>query len=887
MLSKISIFIKQYFVPKQYKILLFGLIIISLFSEKAIQLYNRFVVSNILSHANDKEFISDVMTIAVTIITTVLFVRYTRRKYSVSNNLFFTSLLVLPIYFYFRFVSDRYYFYNFSISNKLAYTDYLLVLLPAIITIRILNLTRGKTINKNSNTFIIDAPLMLSKGDLFERTKYAIEISQKIQNYSKESRNSLAIGIVGSWGVGKTTFSHMICESLDSENCIVIHYNPWRSQNPTKIMEDYFEIISSELKKYNPTLSVSLREYVKQIIEIEENIYTKTSRAIVEMFEDKSNTNDIYNKINNAIAEIKMPVVVVIDDLDRRDKLEIIEVLRLIRNTANFGNFTYIVCYDREYVLEAVKSFNPYNHKLFLEKIFQFEFTLPLPTQQIIQSELKRLINENTNHLYEEFVESTIGSKANFNIDFTKETIKTYRDVIRLANSLCFEINIIKNDVYFPDFYLLQILKLKYRAVYDLLHQSKDLLFITDADDNGSIIFRLRAIKHKWLDVDLLPASLHSVDAAKIRRENRDDKDPLFLDSSLSQLNKNYSDHDKDIIKSLINTLLIIKRSDNPKLNIDLYKSFAYIENYYKYFAFRLEPKDIPAEEFENYRQKEFTDYKTKILEWIGDGNLKQVNDRLQKINAFTSKHEYGNHVMATMLIGRTYFVEERESNFNYLRLLMEYPLKQTHLFDTISEAALFLSKIFYDAETPALYESLYITGLIHLVVNRNYYCILKRKNLVDINVHYLYDYCRKNNELSDNFFQLYRNTIVKIDNNFSIKEKHPKAEEIYHDYIKKNLRAEQLGLFIDYTKVNKEKYCRLNKEEVKDIFGGIDDFVNYLYSSTNIVQSTLEFKEFMTFLENAKKSDYSNFYFDFKHLQTQGKGLSVLIDATYENDGL
>lgn len=885
MLSKISIFIKQYFVPKQYKILLFGLIIFSLFSEKAIQLYNRFVVSNILSHANDKEFISDVITIAITIITTVLFVRYSRRKYSVSNNLFFASLLVLPIYFYFRFVSDRYYFYNFSISNKLAYTDYLLVLLPAIITIRILNLTRGKTINKNSNTFIIDAPLMLSKGDLFERTKYAIEISQKIQNYSKESRNSLAIGIVGSWGVGKTTFSHMICESLDSEKCIVIHYNPWRSQNPTKIMEDYFEIISSELKKYNPTLSVSLREYVKQIIEIEENIYTKTSQAIVEIFEDKFNTNDIYNKINNAIAEIKIPVVVIIDDLDRLDKLEIIEVLRLIRNTANFGNFTYIVCYDREYVLEAVKSFNSYNHKQFLEKIFQFEFTLPLPTQQIIQSELKRLINENTNHLYEEFVESTIGSKANFNIDFTKETIKTYRDVIRLANSLCFEINIIKNDVYFPDFYLLQILKLKYRAVYDLLHQSKDLLFITDVDDNGSIIFRLRAIKHKWIDVDLFPASLHNVDAAKIGRENRDDKDPLFLDSSLSHLNKNYSDHDKDIIKSLIKTLLIIKRSDNPKLNIDLYKSFAYIENYYKYFAFRLEPKDIPSEEFEKYRRMDFTEYKAKILEWIGDGNLKLVYDRLQKINAFTTKYEYGNHVRATMLIGRTYVVEERESNFNYLRLLMEYPLKQTHLFDTISDATLFLSKIFYDAEPPALYESMYVSGLIDLVVNKNYNCILKRENLLDLNVHYLYSYCRNNTELSDDFFQLYRNTIVQIDRNFNTRERHPEADKIHHDYIKKNLSTEQLGVFIDYTKVNKAKYCRLNLELLNDIFGSVDEFVKYLYSSINIRKSVPEFKEFLDYLNQAKSSDYSNFYFDFKHLKTKGRSIKVILKNGDTND--
>lgn len=88
------------------------------------------------------------------------------------------------------------------------------------------------------------------------------------------------------------------------------------------------------------------------------------------------NTYQLKEKIRHALLELKQPVFILIDDLDRLNADEIFELLRLIRNTANFPALIFIVAFDKDYVIEQLQKkhvFSPY-----LEKIFMIDLPLPL-----------------------------------------------------------------------------------------------------------------------------------------------------------------------------------------------------------------------------------------------------------------------------------------------------------------------------------------------------------------------------------------------------------------------------------------------------------------------------------------------------------------------------
>ncbi|NOT93663.1 MAG: hypothetical protein HOP05_18635 [Ferruginibacter sp.] len=131
-------------------------------------------------------------------------------------------------------------------------------------------------------------------------------MAKKIQSKLKvEDAGALAIGINGSWGSGKTSFTNMIKEQIDNNNRVIINFNPWRSSSANKIIEDFFELFISELKPHDPELSSSITSYAKSLTKIEENLITKAVESLSEILFEELNKNESYDLINDSIKRLK------------------------------------------------------------------------------------------------------------------------------------------------------------------------------------------------------------------------------------------------------------------------------------------------------------------------------------------------------------------------------------------------------------------------------------------------------------------------------------------------------------------------------------------------------------------------------------------------------
>jgi hypothetical protein len=726
-------------------------------------------------------------------------------------------------------------------------------------------ISKNKAPIYKGSPFLIDKPINLGREDKFGRKDFARKIADKIQSKLEvEDAGALAIGINGQWGSGKTSFMNMIHEYIDKENRIIIYFNSWRSSTASVIIEDFFELLIDELKPYDPELSSIIADYAKSLTKIDENLFTKTIGTISDLLSEEKNKNEVYDFINESIKKIKKQILIFIDDLDRLDKKEIIEVLRIIRNTANFNNVVYIVSYDKEYVKTAIKDFNEYNFEAFLEKIFQFEFTLPLYEHGVLKTEIKRILKEGLEGKFHKQIERVIDSREIHGVNFTNEIVKTYRDVIRLSNSLLFEIESIKEEVFFFDFYLLQLLKLKFPKVYESLIEFRYLFFTTE---NGGGKYSLKKAKDAFTDenellmISALEKTLHN--NSKSEEESKISSIEVYLNEHSENLS--LTDYDKKLIINLITTLITLKETNIKDEDKDLYKSFIYAANFHKYFAFRLYEGDISSKEFEEYRIKDVGVYKSKISEWIEQGKYSALLDRLDKIKEFSSILEFENHIEVLFELGRHQFKENVHNpylfNNGLVLKILQYPIENhtVRIYSNVEDYHNFLIRIFKEAPRPQLYESQLIDQLITVGIDIG----LATEELSVINLTYFKEYCITNEDITTEFWQLYNNAIQVKEGFSQIHETIPEAQGLFVNYYKKNLKASELGGFIRQATPGKELFF-IETDGLFKIFSNWEEFELYLNEDPNIKKEIQYYDEFVKFYNSFKEKGRKPITFNF-----------------------
>lgn len=208
------------------------------------------------------------------------------------------------------------------------------------------------------------------------RKCYAQSVVNQLLNTDTKNE-SYALAVTGEWGSGKSTF--LMCmkeEIIKDKKAYVMTFNPWNSMSPQTLILDFFQQLNNFVSPLYSPLEKTLFTYAYTLTKIDVNPNINQILKLIPNPAERS-LDKLKNNVEKGLKHIGKPITIIIDDIDRLEKEELFEILRLIRNTGNFTNLIYIVAYDEKYVVQQLKQKGIYDEKLFLEKIFPAQISLP------------------------------------------------------------------------------------------------------------------------------------------------------------------------------------------------------------------------------------------------------------------------------------------------------------------------------------------------------------------------------------------------------------------------------------------------------------------------------------------------------------------------------
>lgn len=840
---------------KELKYTLFFACALIIFSDFIYKNYYDLIINPILSKVNSN-YLVDIVFIVFFIFLCISTIKKVKKGYYVKFSQFLFSLIVIIFYSYYRITKSEV-FLSFKIIESVKYFDALFASFFIPVLLKIISFFKNESKNElNNNQLLIDNSISNGNQDILDRQSKAIRIYKEIIQLKTDE--SIAFGIVGAWGSGKTSFLNLIKENFNKHNNkdnIIIDFNPWLNISIDSIVQDYFNTLENELKKYSVDISKTIKKYGNSVLDIHKSNFTESLLKSTNLIFETSLTDE-YKRLNELLNKLNKRVIIFIDDFDRLQPNEIFEILKLIRNTGGFDSFTYIVAYDRDYLVKSLKKHNIPKPKKFSEKIFLKEVELLPITNSQINSYL-------SNQLINRFKKKEKEIKDLFENDISKYyprgtfksstwSLKNLRDVKRFINSFVIDYNEIKDEVLFRDYFILKLLKFKYYNIYSLLFTNRDD-FVEQEKYSSSGNKNLKYVLKKTQE-DSRSSVYNVFDGSKLKD---------YISKNLS-----YDENELNTIASLFNSLFANLSSLKDNLSI------SYEINYYKYFRDEMSLENISIVEFRETMALDFEDVKAKMREWYQSGRGDSIKYYLNDVKVYELKNraEYEKYIKAMFYLANFESEDIRGRSkvfgfdFNILWNNIDshnYRIAETFYNNSNIELSNFFKSILNAAKPPYEYESLFCYNLYNRFNLDS--TIVDKETMKYYLVKFFEDYTNTITETDRNFWKLFHNCCVasweKVSgNSFKRKDAYlDEAKEVFKNAMKKNLDY-FLVIFI-----NPQSPFRHEKRDDKlgisdlslSIFDTHENFIKFLKSKEikeTLSKPSVFLNEFIEFAEEVVK---------------------------------
>ena len=339
--------------------------------------------------------------------------------------------------------------------------------------------------------FYSDKPIFTNKEDLFHRSEFAKLLAQSFNGFKIE--DTFTVGLFGKWGSGKTSLVNMMLEELnncqknvkDEDKITTVHFNPWNFSNTDQLLTQFFIHLSNIFKSKT---GKKMKEIGKALVK-----YTNAFKVIdfIPGFREAlSHMNDLGNALQNKLDEKdilkqkenvvnllkqqKSRILIIIDDIDRLSNEQIRQIFQLITSVANFPNTMYLLAFDKEIVVKALKKVQEGSGEDYLEKIIQ----IPIQIPDIHKVELRKILIDRLNKIIDndEKIHLSTHSGQKIHLNYIEPFIQNLRDINRLCNLVKFKLTTIASEVCFADMVAISAVEIRFPAIYEWIKTNKDLL---------------------------------------------------------------------------------------------------------------------------------------------------------------------------------------------------------------------------------------------------------------------------------------------------------------------------------------------------------------------------------------------------------------------------
>ncbi|UEQ05506.1 KAP family NTPase [Halomonas profundus] len=320
--------------------------------------------------------------------------------------------------------------------------------------------------------------------------------------------DGIVIGLEGKWGSGKTSLLNFLRHELvaaQDEEIYTITIAPWLNGDTSSLVTSLLEPMTAILKKKEDEIAQAdggqAHESKARLAEVGQLLRAygpKTARraasianvvgylvpgaklvggtleagaiAVEQVLSTEKTPSELKQEIGRKIQELNIGFVIILDDLDRLEPEQAVEVVRLVRSVADFPKVAYLMCYDREVLAQALKTgLKVEDGDLYLQKIVQLTFNIPLPEP----FDLRIQFLEEAQSIYAKVIgnnaEGELLDDLKAAVDQQGMRLSTPREVKLSLNAIRFVFPQIKDDVHFPDFCRLHLIKTTHYKLYQWL----------------------------------------------------------------------------------------------------------------------------------------------------------------------------------------------------------------------------------------------------------------------------------------------------------------------------------------------------------------------------------------------------------------------------------
>jgi hypothetical protein len=338
----------------------------------------------------------------------------------------------------------------------------------------------------------VDEPVALLADDGLNRAVFVRQVLRVLARIAEEP-SSTVIGLIGPWGSGKTSTINMAVGALP-KSWAVARLTPWALPDADSLIRDLLASVGSALpaSKGADRAREALRRYgtymapILSLLPLVGTAAKELGQAVSDRITSGLTLEASAERVAEQLTELRQPVLVIIDDVDRLQPDELLTLFRAVRVLGRFPYVHYLLAYDEETVLDVLRATPIASGRedralAFLEKIVTLRLDQP-PTPA---DSAERLLSDGLEEVLSDFSVALTGDErrrlADERQSLMADRLAEPRSIARLVAQLHTYLPLVDaTEVDFADFVVLTFLRTSYPRMYRALAADARHLSETD-----------------------------------------------------------------------------------------------------------------------------------------------------------------------------------------------------------------------------------------------------------------------------------------------------------------------------------------------------------------------------------------------------------------------
>lgn len=334
------------------------------------------------------------------------------------------------------------------------------------------------------------------------------------------------VGLTGKWGSGKSSILNLVDERLrNTDHVVVATLNPWLFRGRDELLAAFF----SELRD---ALGRSSHEHARGVVAAIDNyreaitvaahfaalsadaagaggLATAGQAALKQVLKlirkpKELSPQEERRKLEKKLADAKIAVVVLIDELDRVEDDEVRAVAQLVKAIGDIQGISYLVAYDPERVADALGRGTGDERRrtgeAYLEKIIQH----PIPLRPLFTNDVSTLLDALLSH-HDLALPTDLPENESKIVEHIRHTAMTPRELKRLVGTYAVIDRMLRKEISPADLLGYCWLLTKAPPLREAIAQNIDgMVDDPNADEVSRRVFREMGTKKKLEPTEVL-----------------------------------------------------------------------------------------------------------------------------------------------------------------------------------------------------------------------------------------------------------------------------------------------------------------------------------------------------------------------------------------------